>query len=349
MSAPLLDDKPMRHVIMACEAVGLMKKYPTATKAPAWESGAAEIGFPILAGSLADLAEFYRHHIREHNPSLTSMNLDPALLWSRGRLFRAGALKHHVYKATKAGLEAQHRNPEDRITDAEMDDERVTFESCQHEFGINKIGLPSIARALGYVAPEARRPKSLLRADALKCVAFSKTLVNSREAARRLGVIKDAIESLVRAGFLRKFTMVSTKGRLGALFDPAEIDAIVKRVDELPVNGKLSTSRSFHAAVIQKFDIPGPLAVRILKGEVQVAGRRARHRGFASLLLDVGAENGRPMLQADPRLVTKAEAIILMNFRFKTVDRLIELGKLRPKGKSTNLMVFDRKKVLAGC
>jgi hypothetical protein len=67
---------------------------------------------------------------------------------------------------------------------------------------------------------------------------------------------------------------------------------------------------------------------------------------FASLLLDVGAENGRPMLQADPRLVTKAEAIILMNFRFKTVDRLIELGKLRPKGKTTNLIVFDRKKVL---
>ncbi|MBX9455549.1 MAG: TniQ family protein [Rhizobium sp.] len=347
LSAPLIDGERMSDIIAACEALGSIIKYPNDENAPSWEPDYAETGFPKLAGSLADLAEFFRQYIRTHHPNgLPTLKTERAFIKLQGRLKSTCSFRPKIMRALKEGLEAQGRPEDEAIKDADVEDDRVSFQWCEDQFGIEKNAVRRIAESQGSLSPGSMRLNRLLLQDAHRAVAYARTLISVRAAAAKLYVSKSAIQDLVAEGYLVKRTQVFSH-RTGPLFDPVQVDVLKKTVDDLPVTGDLATSCSFHSAVRRKIALPGELAVRVLKGEIAVAGRRPGEQGFQALLLDLNVKHKRPMLQAAKGVLTKAEAAAVLNVRSNTFECMINAGLISPKRKASRLYVFDHDEVAA--
>lgn len=343
LSAPILDDFELRDALPVCEVLGRAVKIGTEI---ALED--AEVGFSMIRGTHAEFAEALRPLVRR----IPDFNARTNIRECFGRAYETASstfsakMRTVVVRAMEEAVSAELRPGGGMIAERDVNSRRVTTQEVEDRYGIDASSVAQIARIIGVHRFKKRKP--LIEADIPPILDFVAKLVDRQVAADRLNISEHGMDALIRAGFVRRFVKLRVGKYLGPRFHVPDLDGLLRQLDALPMTGNVLTSKPFHAYALAKRGLQqGDIAVKVLEGEVKIAGRKPDVHGFRALVLDTGKLNKRPRVTADPAWLSIAHVQALLNFRKETVWEMMKMGILVPHGDYVRLLAFKREDVEA--
>lgn len=343
LPAPVLDRFDLCDVLPVCEVLGKEAKIGTEIKLED-----VEVGFSMIRGTHAELAEALRPLVRRipgFDASTTIKECFGRAYATAGQTFSA-EMRTVVVRAMEEAVSAELRPTGSIIAERDVNSRRVTTQEVEDRYGIDASSVAQIARTIGVHRFKKRKP--LIEADIPPILDFVAKLVDRQVAADRLNISEHGMDALIRAGFVRRFVKLRVGEYLGPRFHVPDLDDVLRQLDALPATGNVLTSKPFHAYALAKTGLQhGDLAVKVLKGEVKVAGRKPDVHGFRALVIDTGKMNKRPRVTADPDWLSLAHVQALLNFRKETVWEMMKMGILVPQGNYVRLHAFRREDVNA--
>lgn len=340
LRSPFLDQFQLMDVLPACDALGREVAKGQDDGRPL-----ADLGFELAKDTHAELAEALRTIVRKTEGLHEKIPIRECFGRSYLRSVQSlgSSMKTAVVRAMEEAITAEaHAKP--TITGRDVRSRRVTAQEVADRHSIDASTVAIIARYLGLHRGKKRKP--LIQDDVMTIVEFVGNLVNRQAAAKHLNISEHAIQALIAEGYVTRFNKLRRGEFLGQRFHIPELDALLVKLDELPQTGNILLSKPFHAFTLAKKGLQhGELAVKVLKGEVKVAGRKPDVHGFKSLVIETGRLNKRPRVTADPNWLSLAHVQALLNFRKETICELMKLGLLKPQGDYVRLFAFRREEV----
>lgn len=203
-----------------------------------------------------------------------------------------------------------------------------------------------LAREIGVL--QKTRERRTVVAHAVQTIAeYKETLITVGEAAKRLGIHQDAIRHLVHAGYLTVFKGLNPGRRAGGRYSPEQVDAVLKRIDELPVTGSPAYGLTLHTYRMRNGLVPGEVAVSCLKGDIVICEKRDNVPGFKRLMVHTDAKRKRQSFARSDATITMGEAQALLNMTYETVFILVKEGHLGEVERSPRQVLISRSAVEA--
>ncbi|WP_166096809.1 TniQ family protein [Rhizobium flavescens] len=343
LPAPVLDRFDLRDVLPVCEVLG--KEAKSGTEITLED---AEVGFSMIRGTHAELAEALRPLVRRVPGFGASTSIKECFgraYATAGQTFSA-KMRTLIVRAMEEAVSAELRAPGSMIAERDVNSRRVTTQEVEDRYGIDTASVAQIARIIGVHRFKKRKP--LIEADIPPILDFVAKLIDRQAAADYLNISEHGMDALIRAGFVRRFVKLRVGEYLGPRFHVPDLDVVLRQLDALPATGNVLTSKPFHAYALAKKGLQhGDLAIKVLKGEVKIAGRKPDVHGFRALVIDTGKMNKRPRVTADPAWLSLAHVQALLNFRKETVWEMMKMGILVPQGDYVRLLAFKREDVEA--
>ena len=340
LRALFLDQFELTDVLPACEALG--------REAAADEDVARphiEVGFSLACGSHADLAEALRVIARRTDGLHDRSSLHECFGRSYQRSLAAlsAGMKASVLRAMEEAITAEAHS-KSAITNRDVTSRRVTTQEVEDRHGIDANTVAVIARYLGLHRGRKRRP--ITQGDVPAIVGFADNLVDRQTAADHLNISEHAVQALIDEGYVTRFSKLRRGEFVGQRFHVPELDGLLVKLDAIPQTGNVLLSQPFQAFTLGKKGFQhGDLAVKVLRGEVKIAGRKPDVHGFRSLVIETGKMTKRPRVTADPNWLSLAHVQALLNFRKETIGKMMEQGLLTPQGDYVRLLAFKREDV----
>ncbi|NKJ38728.1 TniQ family protein [Rhizobium sp. SG570] len=344
-SAPLLDAISIPDVIDYCEFVGRFLENPPVRKHPAIGQQSADIGFRALCGDRGDLAEAFRAWHRRYRSGYKARGVMPHFSWGYPKLsFLSKSLRATVQRAFQEAAVFEAEGYDRRVRDEDFDVEFMPRREIAKKLNIEPRAVELLAREIGVL--QKARERRTVAADALDTIAeYKKRLIGIREVAKRLGVHQDAIRHLVHAGYLTVFTGLNPGRRAGGRYSPEQVDAVLKRIDELPVTGSPAYGLTLHTYRMRNGLVPGEVAVACLKGDIVICEKRSDVPGFKRLMVHTDAKRKRHSFTRSDETMTMGEAQAILNLTYETVFILVKQGHLVEVERSPRQVLISRSAV----
>ncbi len=346
-SAPLLDAISVPDVIDYCEFVGRFLENQPVRKHPAIGQQSADIGFRALCGDRADLAEAFRAWHRDHRRGYKARGVRAHFSWGYPKLaFLPESLRATVRRAFDEAAVFENEGYDRRVVDGDFDVEFMPQREIAKRLKIEPRAVELLAREIGVL--QKTRERRTVVADAVQTIAeYKETLITVSEAAKRLGIHQDAIRHLVHAGYLTVFKGLNPGRRAGGRYSPEQVDAVLKRIDELPVTGSPAYGLTLHTYRMRNGLVPGEVAVACLKGDIVICEKRDNVPGFKRLMVHTDAKRKRQSFTRSDETMTMGEAQALLNMTYETVFVLVKEGHLVEVERSPRQVLISRVSVEA--
>lgn len=351
-SVKLLDGFAVRDVIQLCEIVGQSLESQLRRVTPPRTRMSAQTGFRALSGDRGDFAEALRAKLWEYTDKPAGNELPHHFDAISGRLSEYSKGPNALFRrALREAFVAEQEGLERRIVDADFDVEFATTRAIGKQLGMGPILVSKVAKELGVF--QFSRQHAVIPVSAIPRIAeFRDSLITRFTAFKRLGLLTGKVNHLVRAGFLTVYRSSKAGVRIGGMFSPKEVDAIVETLDRLPTTESERRPCTFSGYAKHYGIHQGDLAVACLRGEVPVISRIDGKRGFMRLILEGRTEGDPPKSRFDlytsnvEPCVNLLEAQVLLNLTPSATRRLKDSGHLHVVRSNPRLTLLRRADVI---
>lgn len=341
LPAILLDKRSLSEVIPACAAIGLLDQ-----NADHPDFDIHEAGFTRLRGSQVDLAEYLRTVVRRYPDARANTPIKELF----GNAYNGlGAkvgrnMRSFILRAMEEAVSAELAFDGKVIQIRDLKSARITTQEVEDRHGIDAATVATIARYLGLHRGKKRKP--LIEDDVPAILDFVENLVDRQTAANHLNISEHAMQALIDAGYVSRFFKLRIGEFVGQRFHVPELDALLAKLDELPLTGDVTHGQPFFVVAKGHQGLQhGDLALQVLRGEAKIAGRKPNVHGFKALVIETGKRSKRPRVTADPNWLSIAHVQALLNFRKETIWEMNKLGLLRSHGDYVKQLAFRREDV----